>query len=36
MDFIGLLAFGDTGWGDEMLKGALMTVLVSVSVKIIQ
>jgi octopine/nopaline transport system permease protein len=31
MDFIGLLAFGDTGWGDEMLKGALMTVLVSVS-----
>jgi octopine/nopaline transport system permease protein len=31
MDFIGLLAFGDTGWGDEMLKGALMTVLVSIS-----
>ena len=31
MDFFELLAFGDTGWGDEMLKGALMTVLVSIS-----
>ena len=25
-----LLAFGDTGWGDEMLRGAGMTILVAV------
>src|SRR3546814_16943393 len=25
-----LLAFGDTGWGDEMLRGAAMTILVAV------
>ena len=31
MDFLSLMAFGDSGWGDEMLKGALMTVLVSIS-----
>lgn len=30
MDF-SLLSFGVEGWGDEMLKGALMTLLVSVS-----
>jgi octopine/nopaline transport system permease protein len=26
-----LLQFGDTGWGDEMLRGALMTLAVSLS-----
>ena len=29
MDF-SLLAFGDDGWGDEMLRGALMTMAVAV------
>lgn len=28
---IGLLGFGVEGWGDEMLKGAVMTLLVSVA-----
>ena len=26
-----VFAFGSSGWGDEMLMGALMTVLVSAS-----
>ena len=26
-----LLSFGDSGWGDEMLRGALMTLAVSLS-----
>lgn len=26
-----LLRFGDQGWGDEMLRGALMTLAVSLS-----
>jgi len=30
VDF-GVLSFGDAGWGDEMLRAALMTVAVSVS-----
>ena len=29
MDF-SLLVFGDDGWGDEMLRGALMTMAVAV------
>ena len=28
MDF-SLLAWGDTGWGDEMFRGALMTIAVA-------
>jgi len=31
MDFFELLAFGDTGWGDEMLRACFMTLLVSLS-----
>ena len=31
MDSFILLGFGDTGWGDEMLRAALVTILVSLS-----
>jgi len=31
MDFLSFLAFDDTGWGDEMLAGMFITLLVSVS-----
>jgi len=31
MNYLDLLSLGDTGWGDEMLLGALMTILVSLS-----
>jgi octopine/nopaline transport system permease protein len=31
MDFIHLLSLGDQGWGDEMLRAAMVTVMVSIS-----
>jgi len=31
MDSFILLGFGDTGWGDEMLRAAIVTILVSLS-----
>jgi His/Glu/Gln/Arg/opine family amino acid ABC transporter permease subunit len=30
ISYLGLLSYGDTGWGDELLHGALMTIRVAV------
>ena len=30
-----LLAFGDTGWGDELFRATLMTIAVSITAMII-
>ena len=32
---MGLLAFGDTGWGDELFRATLMTIAVSITAMLI-